>query len=206
MLLFGRLDAAEGLDQAAARRRPAQRQHPHARDARARHRLRFDRRLSPGRGTRVVPRSARARECAAEDHPLQQQPGRQLHAGDDGRQLPGRIAGRQDAVRQRLVVSRSEGRDRVADQRAVQRRAARTLRGHADRFALVHVLPAPRVFPPRALQHAGRGNGARRAAERSGAGRQDGRRYLLRERAQVSGLALTVSATCQLPVQSLRTY
>ena len=75
----------------------------------------------------------------------------------------GSLAG-QDPVRQRLVVSRSEGRDRVADQRAVQRRPARQLRRHADRLALVHVLSAPRVFPPRALQHAGRGNGARRVA------------------------------------------
>ena len=43
MLLFGRLDAAEGLDQAAAPRGPAQREQPHGGEPRARHGLRLDR-------------------------------------------------------------------------------------------------------------------------------------------------------------------
>ena len=63
----------EGVDQAAAPRRPPQRQHAHAPDPRPRHRLRLDRRLSPGRRPGLVPRSARAGERAAEDDPLQQQ-------------------------------------------------------------------------------------------------------------------------------------
>ena len=50
---------AEGLDEAAAPRRAAQRQHARAGAARPRHRLRFDRRLAAGRDARGVSRPAR---------------------------------------------------------------------------------------------------------------------------------------------------
>ena len=65
--------------------------------------------------------------------------------------------GRPDPVRQRLVVRRSEGGHRVAAQRALERGPAGALRRHADRLALLHVLPAPRIFPTRALQSASAG-------------------------------------------------
>ena len=67
-------------------------------------------------------------------------------------QLPGRSHRGQDAVRQRLVVPGPERGHGVADQRALERGPAFALRRHADRFAVIHVLPAARIFPARALQ------------------------------------------------------
>ena len=40
----------------------------------------------------------------------------------------------------------------MAAQRLVKHRLALALRRHGHRFALLHVLSAPRIFPPRALQ------------------------------------------------------
>ena len=61
--------------------------------------------------------------CAAQDGDLQPEPRGQLRDRHHDRQLPGRRHGRQDSVRQRLVVPGPEGSDAVADERAVQLRA-----------------------------------------------------------------------------------
>ena len=68
----------------------------------------------------AVPRPAGPRRPAGQDDPLQPQPGRQRRAGHDDRQLPGRQHAGQDAVRQRLVVPRPEGRHGAAARRAVE--------------------------------------------------------------------------------------
>ena len=52
-------------------------------------------------------------------------PRRQLRVRDDDREFSGRQRRRQDPVRQRLVVPRSEGSDGVAAQRALEQRPAR---------------------------------------------------------------------------------
>ena len=62
------------------------------------------------RGHCPVPRPPRRERPAREDHPLQPEPARQRAVRDDDRQLPGRGRPRQDPVRHRLVVPRSEGR------------------------------------------------------------------------------------------------
>ena len=72
----------------------------------------------------------------------------------------GKIAG-QDPVRQRLVVPRPEGGDAVADECAVELRAALAIPGDADGFAVVHVVSAARVFPAGAVRHVRAGHGER---------------------------------------------
>ncbi len=87
------------------------------------------------------------------DH-LQQQPHRQFRFLNRDRQLSGRKNSRQNSIRQRLVVPRSKRGNRVAAQRAFEQRPLRSIRRHAHRLALVYVIPAPRIFSPRALQFA----------------------------------------------------
>ena len=96
-----------------------------------------------------------AGERAAEDDPLQPEPGATTtpFATMIGNFQDGAIAG-QDPVRQRLVVPRSEGRHGVADERALELGLLVALRRHAHRLALVHVVSAARILPPRALQSA----------------------------------------------------
>ena len=92
-------------------------------------------------------------------------PARQRRAGHDDRQLPGRLVARQDAVRQRLVVPRPEGRHGAAA------RARSSNLGLLSRFVgmltdrrSLPLLHAARVLPPHPLQPAGRRDGARAAA------------------------------------------
>ena len=95
---------------------------------------------------------ARAREAPAQNDHLQHESGGQLRLRHDARQFSGRQHARQNPVRLRLVVPGPEGRHGMAAQRAVQPRPALALCRHGHRFALVHVLSAPRIFPPGALQ------------------------------------------------------
>ena len=62
---------------------------------------------------------------------------------------------RQDAVRQRLVVPRSEGRHGEADQLPLEPGAVELFRRHVDRQPVVPLLHAARVFPPHPLQPLG---------------------------------------------------
>ena len=51
-----------------------------------------------------------------------------------------------------VVVPRSEGRHGETDERPLDAGSVEPLRGHADRLAVVPFVPAPRVFPPHAVQ------------------------------------------------------
>ena len=155
----------EGLDQAAAPRRAAQQQHARAAGARAATpaSIRSATGRRPKRSAATSTASTGRTRCRrsivynlnpADNYALATMIGN----FQDG------IARRQDPVRQRLVVPRSEGRHGVAAERALERRAALPLRRHAHRFALVHVVPAPRIFPPGAVQPARARHGERRAA------------------------------------------
>ena len=63
-----------------------------------------------------------------------------------------------------------------------QQRIARAFRGHGDRFALVHVVSAARVFPANALPVVGSGRGQRGVARRRRPARSVGARTLPRQR------------------------
>ena len=132
----------------------SQQQHAPAHEARARHRIRLDRRLRSRPPARSLSRSSRSGRQARAHHPLQPEPARQRSHGHHDRQLPGRLGPRKDAVRELVVVPRSARRHGEADERALQHGPALALRGHADRFAEFPLVLAPRVLPPPALQHA----------------------------------------------------
>src|ERR1022692_840911 len=183
MLEFGRWDAR--LDEAAAPRRPAQRQHAAPWPARPQHGIRLDRGFPAGAGAWALPRRPRRHGRAAAHGALQRQPVRQLRSCDDGRELPGRLRRGKDPVRRRLVVPRPEGGDGVAAGRALQYRPAPPLRRDADRLAQLPQLPAPRVLPARAVQPARLPDRAWRAATRPGARRGHGAANLLRQRARL---------------------
>ena len=59
----------------------------------------------------------------------------------------------QTSARQRLVVSRPEGRHGVANQCALKFGFAQPVRRHDHRLAQFSVVPATRIFPTAALQH-----------------------------------------------------
>ena len=113
-LRIGRDGPRKGLDAAVPFRRTAEQQHA---DVPA---------LGPDTGfdsigdwpagpaDGAVPRPARPRRPAGQDDPLQPQPGRQRSGGHDDRATSRTAHARQDAVRQRLVVPRSEGRHGAA--------------------------------------------------------------------------------------------
>ena len=103
-------------------------------------------------GARGVSGPAGPGKCAAENHHLQLESGGQLRLCHDDREFSGRHDSRQNPVRLRLVVSGPEGRHGMADERAVESRPALALHRHDHRLALVHVVSAPRIFPPHALQ------------------------------------------------------
>ena len=144
----------EGLDQAAPPGRAPQQQH-----------ARCSRQLGPDTGFDSIgdwpqvdalarlprPAGRRRTRCRRRSSTTSTRPTTTCCATMIGNFQDGAHRG-QDPVRQRLVVPRPEGRHGVADQRAVQPRPALALRRHADRLALVHVLPAPRVLPPHAVQ------------------------------------------------------
>ena len=74
--------------------RHAQQQHARDARARARHRLRRDRRLPAGRGAGALPRSPGFGGTPGEDDRLQPEPARQRAADDDHRLVPGRLGAR----------------------------------------------------------------------------------------------------------------
>lgn len=67
---------------------------------------------------------------------------------DDDRQLPGREDRRKATIGRRLVVPRPKRRHAPATQSPLFGRGAQHHCRHADRFAQLHVVSAPRVFPP----------------------------------------------------------
>ena len=148
MLFFGRLDAEKGWTKQLHLGALPQRQHA-ARSRELGRDTGFD---SIGDwpqidAARRLPRSPRSRRTRCRGSILYNvNPTDNYALGHDDRQLPGRHDARQDPVRQRLVVPRSEGGHGVAAQRAVEHRAAVPFRRHADRLALVHVVPAARVL------------------------------------------------------------
>ena len=158
MLFFGRLDAEKGWTKQlhlGARRNANSRAFAGHRPG---HRFRLDRRLAAGRSLGDTWTCWIGR-YAPEDDRLQPEPRRQLCRRHDGREFPGRTHPGEDPVRQRLVVPGSEGRDGVADQRALERRPALEVGRHADRFAIIHVISTTRVLPACAMQRDRQGHG-----------------------------------------------
>ena len=102
-----------------------------------------------------LPRPARPHEPVGTNDPLQPQSRVQRRPGNDDRQFSGRQRARQDTVRQRLVVPRSEGRHRAADQLPLEPWAAERLCRHVDRQPVVPFVHAARVLPPHPLQSIG---------------------------------------------------
>ena len=152
---FAVMDHARGWVQQfhlGAMRNNSTRAHAHAR---ARHRLRFDRRLCRRAATlaRFLDRLD-STDQLAKTILYNLNPARQRGAGHDDRQLPGRLGAGQDAVRQRLVVPGPARRHGEADERALQHGPAVALRGHAHRLAQLPVVLAPRVLPAAAVQPA----------------------------------------------------
>ncbi len=90
-----------------------------------------------------------------------------------------------DAVRQRLVVPRPEGRNGEADQLPVELGLAEHVRRHADRQPILPLLHAARVLPPHSLQPARHGDAAGPRAGRHRAGRRPGPRRVPRQRGSI---------------------
>ena len=100
---------------------------------------------------------------------------------------------RQDAVRQRLVVPRSEGRHGAAARlRSRTMGLLEPLRGHAHRQPLLPLLHPARVFPPHPLQPAGPRDARGPLARRHGPGRLDGPGHLLPQRGAVLRFRVTI--------------
>ena len=108
-----------------------------------------------------LPGSTGAGERASADDRLQPESRGQLRDRHHVRELPGWIDSRQNSVWERLVVPRPETRHRVAVAGSSEYRTAVAFRWHGHRFALLHVVSTPRIFPPRSLQLVRRSDGIR---------------------------------------------
>ena len=110
MEYFGVLDAEKGWVKQLHLGALARPEHAHRRQARRGHRLRHHRRFQAGRGAGALSGPARAYRQIAEDHHLQPESGGHVFVRGNAGQLPGRLGGRQIAIRRGVVVSGSGAR------------------------------------------------------------------------------------------------